>query len=223
VRLTFERPEPARRFARRALSEAGGRAMTRVNPVVDQAMAAAVGVAGGGTLVRLSQDVGSAPCSLLQATLLSVLLVRLAREGTMGSWRRHRATVARTVAWASAGLAAAAVVLFAVRGPLLRLLFLHGAMDAAGVARMARLLPYHLVGVVPFGVMLVLVRAHVSLGGSRIMFGMGVVNCALNLLFNLALRPVLGLEGIALSTSLVSAVMAVVLAVRLRAAYARLR
>ncbi len=37
--LTFERPEPVRRFAKLAASEAGGGALTRVNPVVDQIMA----------------------------------------------------------------------------------------------------------------------------------------------------------------------------------------
>src|SRR5262249_55421560 len=157
-------------------------------------------------------DVGGVPTSLLQATLLSVLLARLSRDGAAGRHAQHRRTVVGTLTWTGGALAAVSLLLFVVRGPLLRLLFLHGAMDAGGVARMASILPYRLVGVVPFGILLVLVRAHVSLGESRIMLGFGVVNAALNVAFNWALRPVLGLEGIALATSLVHVVIAGLLA-----------
>jgi len=221
--LSLARPAAVRRFARRAASQVAGAAITRLNPLVDQAMAAATGVAGGGTLLRLSQDVGGLPTSLLQAALLPVLLARLSSEHASGREARHRALTARTLAVVGALLAAASVALFALRDPLLRLVYLHGRMDAAGVARLAHILPYHLLGVVPFGLLLVLVRAHTSIGESRIMLGMGVLNAALNVLLNLALRPVLGLEGIALSTSLVSAAVALVLWIRLRRAWARPR
>ena len=84
------------------------------------------------------------------------------------------------------------------------------------------LLPFHLLGVVPFGALLMLVRAHTSLGNSRIMFGMGLLNCLLNAGFNVIFRRIWGLEGIALSTSMVSAMVALVFWVRLRRAYRRL-
>jgi putative peptidoglycan lipid II flippase len=81
---------------------------------------------------------------------------------------------------------------------------------------MAHLLPYHLVGLAPFGALLVLARAHVALQNSRIMLGMGVLNALLNVGLNVALLPYLGLEGIALSTSATYAVVAVVFAALLR-------
>jgi putative peptidoglycan lipid II flippase len=109
------------------------------------------------------------------------------------------------------------VLLSLVRRPLLRLVFGHGAMDWLGVERMAGLLPYHLVGLAPFGALLVLARAHVAAQNSRIMISMGVLNAALNAGLNLAFLPSLGLEGIALSTSCTYAVVAVVFAVRFRA------
>ena len=82
---------------------------------------------------------------------------------------------------------------------------------------MARLLPYHLVGLMPFGALLVLARAHVAVQNSRIMISMGLLNAALNAGLNVAFLPWLGLEGIALSTSCTYAVVAVVFAVRFRA------
>lgn len=215
VSPTFARPEPVRRIARLVASEVGGGAVTRVNPVVDQLMAAWAGVAGGGTLLKLSGDVASVPTSLLQATLLPVLLSHLSDDLAARDVARARATVRRALASVVAILAVVAVAMWAARGPLLRLVFEHGAMDAAGVDRMARLLPYHLAGLAPFGALLVLARAHVAAQNSRIMVSMGVLNAALNVSLNAALLPWLGLEGIALSTSCTYAVVAIVFAVRL--------
>ncbi|MGH7298776.1 MAG: lipid II flippase MurJ [Polyangiaceae bacterium] len=223
MRPTFARPEAVRRIARLVASEVGGSAVTRINPVVDQLMAAFAAVTGGGTLLKLSGDVATVPTSLLQAALLPVLLTHLSEDFARGDVAAVRRTVGRAVAVVVAVLAVAAAVLWLVRRPLLHLVFGHGAMDWAGVERMSRLLPYHLVGLAAFGVLLVLARAHVAAQNSRIMLGMGVLNAALNAGLNFALLPVLGLEGIALSTSLTYLVVALVFAWRLRGALSRAR
>jgi putative peptidoglycan lipid II flippase len=214
---TLARPEPVRRIARLVASEVGGSAVTRVNPVVDQLMATLATVVGGGTLLKLSGDVATVPTSLLQAALLPVLLTHLSQDFAAGDLRRLRATLSRALAMVVAVLGLATALIWVARRPLLHLVFGHGAMDWAGVERMAHLLPYHLVGVVPFGVLLVLARAHVATQNSRIMISMGVLNAALNAGLNFALLPSLGLEGIALSTSCTYAVVAGVFWIRLRA------
>jgi len=217
IRPTFARPEPVRRIARLVASEVGGSAVTRINPVVDQMMAVLASVVGGGTLLKLSGDVATVPTSLLQAALLPVLLTHLSDHFAARDLGRLRATMRRALATVVAILGAATALLWVVRRPLLHLVFGHGAMDWAGVERMAQLLPYHLVGLAPFGALLVLARAHVAAQNSRIMIGMGVLNAALNAGLNFAFLPRLGLEGIALSTSCTYAVVAVVFWVRLEA------
>jgi putative peptidoglycan lipid II flippase len=214
VRPTFARPEPVRRIARLVASEVGGSAVTRVNPVVDQLMAMLAGVAGGGTLLKLSGDVATVPTSLLQASLLPVLLAHLSDDFAAGRAHELRAKVRRALASVIALLALAALAMWLVRRPLLFLVYGHGQMDPGGVERMARLLPYHLAGLAPFGALLVLARAHVAAQNSRIMIGMGVLNATLNAGLNLAFLPRLGLEGIALSTSCTYAVVALVFAAR---------
>ncbi len=216
VRPTFARPEPVRRIARMVASEVGGSAVTRVNPVVDQLMAALAGVVGGGTLLKLSGDVATVPTSLLQASLLPVLLSHLSDDFAAGNARDLRAKVRRALVSVMSILGAASVLLWLVARPLLQLVFGHGAMDGAGVERMVGLLPYHLVGLAPFGALLVLARAHVAVQNSRIMLSMGLLNAALNAGLNVAFLPRLGLEGIALSTSCTYAVVALVFAVRFR-------
>lgn len=214
VELCFDRPPALRTFARLASSEVGGGAITRVNPVVDQLVAGLTAVVGGGTILRYSGDVATLPTSLLQAALLPVLLSHLADDYARGDIATIRRTVQKALLAVVAILGAVSVVLYVVRLPLLRLVFLHGEMDAAGVDRMAAVLPYHLVGLAPFGALLVLARAHVATKNGAIMIGMGALNAGSNLLLTVGLYRVLGLEGIALATSCVHTAVAVVFWIR---------
>ncbi len=210
MRLNLGRPPALVAFGKLAFAEVGGGAVTRVNPVVDQLMAGLSGVLGGGTLLWLSGDVAMLPTSLLQATLLPVLLSHLSDDFAARDLVKVRATVVRALAAVFAILLGAGAILFVIREPLLRLVFLRGQMDLEGVQRMARLMPYHLVGLAPFGALLVLSRAHVALKNSHIMIGMGVLNASCNVVFNLILVRFLGLEGLALATSCVQAAVALV-------------
>ena len=59
-------------------------------------------------------------------------------------------------------------------------------------------------------------RAHVALQNSRIMVSMGILNAALNAVFDVVLFQFLGLRGLALSTSLMQLAIAIVFWVRLK-------
>ena len=210
---SLARPEPVRRIFSLVRLEVAGSLVTRINPVIDQLMSGLAGVVGGGTLLRYAGDVASLPTSILQAVLFPVLLTRLAREAARPA--AFAATTRRTLLTVVALLAVFSALFIALRAPLCSLLFLHGAMDRAGVARIAAILPWALVGAAPFGALLVLARAHVAQQNSRIMPGMGVLNSTLNAAFNLIFVGSLGLAGIALSTSMTYLVVAIVFWVRL--------
>ena len=179
-------------------------------------MAGLAGVVGGGTLLRYSGDISTVPTGILQATLLPVMLSHLSEHFAHRDLATIASVVRRTLQWAMGLLILASLVLLVVGRPLLRLVFLHGVMDEAGIERMASLLPYHLVGLAPFGALLILARAHVAVQNSPIMLSMGLLNAGLNIALNLLLLPVLGLEGIALSTSLVHLAVAAVFWLRWR-------
>jgi putative peptidoglycan lipid II flippase len=216
--LTLERPPPVRRFAKLIASEVGGGAVTRVNPIVDQLMAGLAGVVGGGTMLRYTGDISSLPTSLLQAALLPVLLSHLADDFAAKDFDKIRRTVQRSLVSVGVLLLAMAAILHVLRDPIMRLIFLRGEMDAGGVERMIHILPYHLVGLAPFGALLVLARAHVAIKNSGIMLSMGVLNAGLNAAFNLILMRFMGLEGLALATSSVQTAVAIVFYFRFEAA-----
>lgn len=210
MRPNLGRPPALAGFTKLAAAQIGGGAVTRLNPVVDQLAAGLSGVVGGGTMLRYAGDVAMLPTSLLQAALLPVLLAHLSDDFARRDLVALRRTVVRALLTVVAILVALSLALHLVREPLLRLVFLRGEMDLEGVRRMANLLPYFVVGLAPFGALLVLARAHVALKNSRIMVSMGILNAGSNLVLNLVLLQFLGLEGIALATSCVQAVVAVV-------------
>jgi putative peptidoglycan lipid II flippase len=212
VRPRLTRSEPVVRIFRLVRLEVTGSLVTRINPVIDQFMSRIAGVVGGGTLLLCAANIASLPTSVLQATLFPVLLTRLSAEAGGDEFLR---TTRRTLGAVTALLAAVALLLGAFRMPIARLLFLHGKMDEAGVAAIAAIVPWALLGVVPFGALLVLARAHVARQNSRIMPSMGLLNAACNALFNGLLVGPLGLSGIALSTSITYAIVAVVFWIRL--------
>ncbi len=215
LRPTLAASPAVRRFLRMVASEAGGSAVTRINPVVDQAFAAATGFVGGGTLLRYTFDIAGLPLTILQATVFPILVGAFAHHVTERGAHALGPMVVRALAATTAFVAALAGFLHLFREPVLALAFGHGEMDAAGLARMGQIIPYALAGAVPFGWLLVLARAHVSLQNARIMFPLGVLNAAANLAFNAVLVKPLGLEGLALATSLVQLLLALTFAVLL--------
>ncbi len=213
VRPSLERPEPVQRILRLVRLEVTGSLITRINPIIDQLMSGLAGVVGGGTLVRYAADVVSLPTSALQATLFPVLMTRLAQ--TPPNPARLLATSRRTVGVVVAILVATSVALAAGRVPISALLFGHGSMErrwrradcrdtSLGPARRGAVRSAF-----------VLARAHVARQNSRIMPGMGILNSSLNVAFNAIFVRLLGLSGIALSTSLTYFVVALVFWVRL--------
>lgn len=219
---TLARPPALVRVGKLIASEVFGSAIARVNPSIDQLFAGLVGVSGGGTLLRLTGDVSGLPTSILQAALLSVLLTHLSEDAAKNDYAAFRDKTRGAMRVAFGSLAAACLVLHFVRVPLLRFVFEHGSMDHEGVVQMAEILPYYLVGIPSFGVLLVLVRAHIAAQNSRIMMKMGILNACLNFAGNAALGKVFGLRGIALSTSLVHVGVAGVLYVLLQKRLAEL-
>jgi putative peptidoglycan lipid II flippase len=214
VTPSLARPEPVRRILRLVRLEVTGSLITRINPVIDQVMSRLAGVLGGGTLLLYAGSVASLPTSILQATLFPIFLTRLSEEATRPT--DFLRTTRRTIAASMLILGASAAILAAFRVPVCRLLFLHGVMEEAGAQSIADIVPWALLGVAPFGALLLLARAHVARQNSRIMPSMGVLNALCNAAFNLVFVGRLGLSGIALSTSVTYAVVAVVFWVRLR-------
>lgn len=212
----------ARALVKLVGSEVLGGAFTRLNPVIDQACVRALGVAGAVTHVKYASDIAGVPTSLAGSAVLPVVFLTLSRAFAEDDRVAFQRTT-RQAAWQiTAMLALASALLWALRGPVVAVLFGHGQMTAADTAAMSSLLPWGLANAIPFGLMLLYVRANIALGNSGIMWRVGLLNAALNVLFDVALGRVWGVGGVVLGTAFTHGVVAWVLYTQYRRTSARL-
>jgi putative peptidoglycan lipid II flippase len=207
ITLNWQYAKEVSAFHRLASMEVLGNLVTRINPLVDQVAAGLCGVVGGGTLLGYAFDLASLPTTIAQAAFFSVMLTHLSdQEGNPEAFRALlRAALVRVC-----GLALLLSLLISgLALPLAKLIFLRQSMTVDGVRVIAEIVPYAALGSAAFGALLVLARAHVALKNTRIMLPLGIANAALNGLLNFGLYPHFGLRGIALSTSIVHAAIAV--------------
>ncbi|MBP9114591.1 MAG: polysaccharide biosynthesis C-terminal domain-containing protein [Polyangiaceae bacterium] len=212
VELNLVLTDDLRRLFRLFASEAGGSAIARINPVIDQNMAQRFGPVGSVTSLKFAQDVAFVPVSLLQSSLLSVLLPKMSLLAVSRDLVALRKLVVRYVCIVVALLGTFAAVLHMVREPILRVVFLHGKMDVSSVEKMGPVFSAFLAGIAPFGVLMLLVRAHKSLQNNRILVPLGLLNAVLNVTFNFIALPRFGIAGIAWSTTIVHTLLALLLA-----------
>jgi putative peptidoglycan lipid II flippase len=198
-----------RHVASRYVPMAIGSLLISSSVVVDQSMAASLG-SGNVSVLSYGNKVVAFLLSLVAVSLSSALFPRFSRMITLGERAPLRRTL-RTYSLAVLALSipgVAAVAWFAE--PMIRLLFERGAFTredtiAAAVVQgyLAVQIPFYILVMIGF-------RLLSALDGYGIILRIGALNLVLNIAGNLALMPYLGVAGIALSTSLVYVVAAVV-------------
>jgi putative peptidoglycan lipid II flippase len=186
-----------------------GMLVTCTNPVIDSVMAAGLGPGSvaalgyGNKLVAFAMGIAS-------VSLGSAVLPHFSRLSAAGDWgglQRTARLYARALLAVTAAIAAAAV---ALSTPIVRILFERGAFTHADTLEVARVqafyflqFPFHLTGIL-------FVRLISATAANRVLMWISLLNAAVNVAGNLVLSRLLGVAGIALSTSLVYLVSCIV-------------
>jgi putative peptidoglycan lipid II flippase len=205
-------------FLKTASYQVVGMAVLVFNPVVDKTMASWL-APGSVSILEYSDRLYEVPITLITRGLFVVLLshwsisfYKLGRNGLDRNSDLRRNAV-RTAALTGAGAAAVSAVLILLRAPLVGLVYGHGEFNAEYLPAVQGVWSLYLVGLGPSVVGWVFARAHLVLKNTKTLMMSGIICSLLNVLFNLALIKPLGLNGLALSTTVTYAVVAVVLGV----------
>ncbi len=179
-----------------------GLAPTQLNVLVDQYIAEAfIPGHGANAVLYYGNRLMQFPLAIIgiaMGTAAFPLLARLAaldRRNAMAGVTNLSLRVSFFVA------VPAAVGLFAVAEPLVRLLFERGAFGAEATRETARVLGAFAVGVPGFCALQIVTRAHYALRDTATPVRVGLAAVLLNLGLNFALVGPLGAAGLALSTS----------------------
>jgi len=192
------------------LPAAGGMVFQQVTILVDQGMAAHLSPGNVASLAYayrlIALPLGLATVSIGTA-IFPVLSDLAGRERWAGFWRS-------TARWIRAGLLAGilpTILLASISRPLIKLIYQRGQFGADDTLEVASVLVAY-AGMIPFYIVGVIgVRAISILGMNRVILVVGICNLFTNIVGNLVLSHYLGVSGIALSTTFVYLISALII------------
>lgn len=152
------------------------------------------------------------PHGLIALSLGTVIFPQLARSYAAGDQQTLRDVALGAVRQVLFFALPAAILLFVLRLPVLRVLFQRGAFDAASTALTAEALAYYALGLAAFAASEIIVRTFYAMRNTRTPVAVGVGAVLLNIALGWTLlRLGAGLGGLALAFSVANTVEAVVL------------
>jgi putative peptidoglycan lipid II flippase len=191
----------------------------QINPIVDRTMATAL---GPGEVTAFELGLRLVPTAMFTALLIGPVTATWSARHQGGGWPALQASLTSALI-AVIGFIPAIVVLGVIlRGPLVSLFYDGGAYPAAAVHDSSLVFALLLLGL-PAQVLAVLFATLFNVKKNTILpMKIAFWNVVLNILLNLLFRPLLGVAGIALSTSVTYTTLVIVFAVAARRRWGRL-
>jgi putative peptidoglycan lipid II flippase len=186
-----------------------GEAMVALNLVVDKGFATSL-ASGSVTLLEYADRARVIPQSLLESSLLVVAFNTWAAARARGDRVEQRNGVAQALRWVFLLAPPMLAGMVIGRDVIVSLLFAHGEFPLEGVQPCADALGASVPGIMASLVGALLVKAHIVEGRYRLVLALGASSMATNAVLNLLLAPAFQLVGLALSTSLTTALVSVV-------------
>lgn len=178
-----------------------GEVLVALNLIVDKAFAAHL-PSGSVATLEYADRARVIPQTLLESTLLMVAYASWSHLRAAGRIEQSRRAVDQALRWTLALAAPCLAGMFIGRHALVALLYERGAFTPADSAHTAAVLGWYLPGLLPTLLGILAVRAHVLERNLRLVFLLGAVSVFGNALLNAIWMGPLGLEGLALSTTL---------------------
>jgi putative peptidoglycan lipid II flippase len=178
-------------------------ATDQVDTLVDTVFASFL-VAGSITAIYNASRLLQLPLALFGISTATVALTHLSEHASKGDLGAYRRTLGDSLRLTAFILFPATAGLIALAGPLVRLLFQHGAFTEEASRLTAGALTFYSLGLVAYGWTKVLVMAHYALKDAVTPVRVGMLKVLLNVVFCLALVSPLKVNGLTLAASMSS-------------------
>ncbi|MEL6341798.1 MAG: lipid II flippase MurJ [Myxococcota bacterium] len=203
------RPKPTvqidpevRRVGRDLAPVLGGEMLVAMNIPIDLFFASTLEGAGNVSTLWYADNARVIPQTLLQNTLAMVAFASWANLRAAGHADEARRAVEQSLQWTMAMAAPVLAGMFIGRFVLISILFEHNEFLPEHTVQTAGVLAFYLPGILPNLLGILAVRAHIIERNLQLVFWLGVTSMVCNALLNLLLIGPLGLQGLALATTL---------------------
>ncbi|MCI0688175.1 MAG: murein biosynthesis integral membrane protein MurJ, partial [Sporichthyaceae bacterium] len=176
-------------------------------------------IQGGYTAYTIAFTFFQLPHGVFAVSVMTALLPQMSEQAVARDWDAFRASLQRGLRLTAAVLLPAAVGYLALAGPIVRLLLAHGVVTSTSVELLVRVLSAFVLGLVPFSVFQLTLRAFYALQDTRATFLVNLASTGLNVVVDLLLFALLPREwkvaGLALGFAIAYTAGAVLLLWRL--------
>jgi putative peptidoglycan lipid II flippase len=156
------------------------------------------------------------PHAIFAVSIMTALLPTLSEDWDRQEREDFRRTLSRGIRASAFVVVPAAAGYLALAVPIVRLLLEHGVTTAQSTELVAGILAFFALGLFPFSAFMLFLRAFYAMEDTRTPAIVNVFAVGVNIAANLALFPVLGVEGLALGHALAYTFAAVTAGVVLR-------
>ena len=174
------------------------------------------GVPGGYTAYQAAFIFFQLPHAIFSVSIMTALLPSLSEAWTRGDRRSFRAELARGIRGSAFVVVPAAAGYLVLARPIVRLLLEHGVAGSASTNLVSSVLVFFALGLFSFSAFLLFLRAFYAMRDTRTPAMINLFAVGLNVVLNLALFPVLQVEGLALAHAVAYTFAAITAAVVLR-------
>ncbi|HWC38808.1 MAG TPA: lipid II flippase MurJ, partial [Acidimicrobiales bacterium] len=178
----------------------------QTNPVLDRAMAGQLG-AGSVTGLDLGLRLCVIPAALLTTLMTTPLTVTWTETKLHGGWEALRPNVASAIVTVATIVPPLVAVGFVLRRQIVSFVYQGGAYSPHALSQTSGVFGMILLSLPAQVVIFMLVTLFVIEKETIFPMLVGITNVVLNAALNFALRPYLGVEGIALSTTLTAIIL----------------
>lgn len=186
-----------------------GEVLVALHVLVDKGTAGLL-PAGSVATLEFASRARVIPQTILEGTLVMVAFSTWSRLRAERQGDESRAQMAQSLRWTIAIAAPVIAGMFVARHVIVALLFQRGEFGPEDAARTASLLAWYLPGVLPTLLATLAMKALVVERNLALVAWMGLGSLVLKIAFNFGCVQALGLDGVALSSTLVSLAVALV-------------
>ena len=187
----------------------------QLNNSVDKFFALGLG-AGNTTALDLSWRVANLPLGIFSVAIITVLYPLISRQAASGDTNGIKESFSLGVREIGYIMIPAVTGLIILSYPVIKLLFERNNFTAQNTEKVAYILIFHSLGLVFFGLLMILNRIFYAFKNVKTPLKVAVFSIALNALLDWVLVRFMNVSGVALSTTLVSVFNVVALIIILR-------
>ncbi len=192
-----------------------GLAIYQINPIIEKAIASLIGE-GAITIVGVASRIIQLPYALFGLAISTVLLPTLSKSAAEEDYLTLKKNLSWGVSATSFFLLPAAVGIFLLSYPIVRLLFEWGEFTREAALVTASVLKVYSLGVWAHGVNSIFIRAFYSLQEPKIPTFLGVITILVQTIMYYFFAKIWGVSGLALGSSLGAFFLLILLVVFLR-------